>query len=75
MDRATIQTHLDGWIAAQEAIQTGQSYSIGDQTVTAADAAVVMDWISYWQRELVEWDARAAGSRAPAGASVATFIR
>jgi len=37
----TAQTMLDLWITAGQAVSRGQTYTIGSQTVTRADAATV----------------------------------
>ena len=65
MDVATAQTHLDAWLAADLAISRGQSYAIGDRTLTRVDAAHVKERISYWQGIINKLNAEAAGNKAP----------
>lgn len=50
MDLQTAQQHLDDWLAADRAISTGQSYSIGGRSLTRADAETILNRITYWQR-------------------------
>lgn len=44
--------HLDAWIAAELALSTGQSYTIGKRSLTRVDLAKVMQQIKYWQHQL-----------------------
>lgn len=46
------QKQLDGWLSAQEALASAQSYSIAGRTFTSADINTIMRMISFWQREL-----------------------
>jgi hypothetical protein len=50
MDLQTAQKHLDDWLAADRAISTGQSYSVGGRSLTRADAETILSRITYWQR-------------------------
>jgi hypothetical protein len=50
MDLQTAQQHLEDWLAADRAISTGQSYSIGGRSLTRADAETILYRITYWQR-------------------------
>jgi hypothetical protein len=43
------QANLDLWLAADEAVSTGQSYSIKDRSLSRADAAEITRKIDYWQ--------------------------
>lgn len=43
------QAKLDLWLAADEAVSTGQSYSIKDRSLSRADAAEITRKIDYWQ--------------------------
>lgn len=61
----TAQTHLDAWLAADLAIATGKSYSIGDRTLTRQDAAEVRRQISYWQGVVNKLKAETAGNTSP----------
>lgn len=44
--QATAQLAL--WLAADEAVATGQSYSIKDRSLSRADAAEITRKIDYW---------------------------
>ena len=50
MDLATAQQHLDDWLAADRAVSTGQSYSIGGRSLSRADAQEILSRITYWNR-------------------------
>jgi hypothetical protein len=50
LDLATAQAHLDQWIAADLAVATGQSYTIGGRSLTRANAAEIRKNIDYWNR-------------------------
>lgn len=50
LDLATAQAHLDQWIAADLAVATGQSYTIGGRSLTRANAAEISKKIDYWNR-------------------------
>jgi len=50
LDLATAQAHLDQWIAADLAVATGQSYTIGGRSLTRANAAEIRRNIDYWNR-------------------------
>ena len=47
-----------GWIEAEKAIMTGQSYKIGNKTLTRADLRAVRESIKYWQDEVDRFDKR-----------------
>jgi uncharacterized protein DUF6148 len=44
----TAQAQLDLWIAADQAVASGQSYSIGGRSLTRANAAEITNKIDYW---------------------------
>lgn len=44
--------HLDAWVAAELALSTGQSYTIGKRSLTRVNLAEVMRQIKYWQHQL-----------------------
>lgn len=46
---AQAQAQLTLWIAADAAVATGQSYSIGGRSLSRADAAEIRKNITYWQ--------------------------
>lgn len=43
------QTQLDAWLAASAAVALNQSYSIGNRSLSRADAGDIMDQIKYWE--------------------------
>jgi hypothetical protein len=48
---------LARWVAADEAVATGQEYSIGGRSLTRADAKEIRENIDYWDdkcKELAE---------------------
>ena len=47
---ATAQEHLALWIAADEAVSKGQSYTIKDRTLTRVNASAIRKNIDYWQQ-------------------------
>lgn len=40
------------WMAADDAVATGQSYSISGRSLTRADAAIIGEKIEYWNRQV-----------------------
>lgn len=48
MDSATAQTHLDAWLAADLAVAQGQSYTIGNRSLTRADAETIRTQIQFY---------------------------
>lgn len=42
------------WLAAEEAIATGQSYQIDDRRLTRADLKAVREELEYWAARLAE---------------------
>ena len=52
MDLSTAQAHLDAWLAASLAVAKGQSYSIGERSLTRVDAETIQKQIDYWQRKV-----------------------
>ena len=53
--------HLDMWLAAEEALAQGQSYTIGNRTITRVNASEVSKNIELWADRLE----RARGSGSP----------
>ena len=62
MTSATAQAHLDAWIAADLAVSSGQSYSIGQRSLSRANVTEIRNQITYWQRVLDRLAAVAAGN-------------
>lgn len=44
----TAQSKLDLWMEADDAVNTGQSYSINNRSLTRADVAQIRENIKYW---------------------------
>ena len=70
---ADAQTALSAWVAADLAVATGQSYSIGNRTLTRADAGEITDKIAYWSRVEAQLQRSAAGENRN-GFSQAKFL-
>jgi hypothetical protein len=65
MDIVTAQTHLDAWLAADLALATAKSYTIGNRQLTRADVGEIRDQIAYWQNQVSNQTAIAAGISNP----------
>ena len=48
---------LNTWLAAEEAIATGQSYQMGTHMLTRANLTAVRNEIEYWAGKLAEAEA------------------
>lgn len=48
---------LNTWLAAEEAIATGQSYQLGTRMLTRANLSDVRSEIEYWAGKLAEAEA------------------
>lgn len=48
----TAQKHLDAWLAAELAVSTGQSYSIGGRSLTRASLSEIRQQIQFWRKEV-----------------------
>lgn len=46
------QKHLNAWKAAELALSTGQSYTIGKRQLTRVNLQQVMEQIRYWQKQV-----------------------
>lgn len=57
---AQAQAQLDAWLAASIAVARNQSYTIGDRTLTRANAKEIQSMITYWE-------ARVNKASAPSG--------
>ena len=51
------QQKLETWLAAEEAIATGQRYQIGTRMLTRADLKEVREEMEYWACKLAEAEA------------------
>lgn len=52
---------LDGWLTVEQALMSGQAYTLPEVSVTRVDARTVQQRITYWQRVVDTLTARAAG--------------
>ena len=50
---AQAQSQLSSWLAADTAVAAGQSYSIGDRSLTRADADKITKKIDYWNKQVM----------------------
>lgn len=49
---AQAQTQLDLWIAADTAVSKGQSYNIGNRSLSRVDAEEITNKITWWQNQI-----------------------
>lgn len=47
------QAKLDLWMAADDAVASGQSYSISGRSLTRANSSEIRNNIEYWERRLM----------------------
>ena len=52
LTQAQAETNLTAWVAASEAVAVNQSYTIGDRTLTRANAQHIMAMIRFWDSEV-----------------------
>lgn len=55
--KALCEKKLNTWLAAEEAIATGQRYQIGTRMLTRADLEAVRKEMEYWAAKLAEAEA------------------
>ena len=58
---AIAEAQLVIWLAASEAVATGQSYSIKDRSLTRANAAEIREQIKFWDGLVKSISASASG--------------
>ena len=46
------EAQLTSWLAADTAVATGQSYSIGGRSLTRANAKEIRDNITFWDKHV-----------------------
>ena len=62
--KSLCEKKLEVWLAAEEAVATGQKYQIGTRMLTRADLAEVRKEMEYWAQKLQEAEAEEkAGGR------------
>lgn len=63
--QADAQARLQLWLDAEEAVSSGQSYSIGDRSLSRANLSEITDRITYWQRQVDAFRAKGLGAKSP----------
>lgn len=51
---AVAQAQLELWIEASQLVSRGQSYTIGNRSLTRADLSDILDMIEFWEDEVAE---------------------
>lgn len=54
----TAKEMLQGWIMAEQAVQTGQEYRMGTRLLRRADLRAIRESIRYWQGEVDKLEGR-----------------
>ena len=49
---AQAEAQLTAWIAASTAVAGNQSYSIGNRSLTRADASEILEMIQFWETKV-----------------------
>lgn len=62
MTRAQIQEMVDLYIGAEKAVLTGQSYSIGNRSLTRSNLTEIRNARSDWENRLANFDLRSRGA-------------
>jgi hypothetical protein len=57
------EVHLKAWQAADLAVSTGQSYSLGSRSLTRANIADIRQQIAYWEKKVLELQTGRRGAR------------
>lgn len=70
---AQAQEHLDAWTAADLALASAGSYTIGNRQLTRVNAQEVRNHITYWQRAVRTLTASESGQVNEGGFRVATW--
>ena len=71
MNTAQIQEMIDLYVEAEKAILTGQSYSIGNRSLTRANLTEIRNARSEWEQRLVNLTIKTRGGNP--NYSVSTF--
>lgn len=50
--QAQAEAKLTTWLAAEDKVAEGQSYSIGDRALTRADLKEIRETITYWDNKV-----------------------
>lgn len=57
----TAQQQLEIWIKAEQKVARGQSYQIGNRSLTRADLGQIADRIEYWSNKVTELSKKKLG--------------
>jgi hypothetical protein len=49
---AQAEAKLTKWLAADDAVASGQSFAMGDKTLTLANSAEIRENIDYWEAKV-----------------------
>ena len=58
---AQAEAKLTLWLAADDAVATGQSYTIGSRSLTRADSSLIQERIEYWNSKVIELSENESG--------------
>lgn len=61
LEHAKHMVHI--WLAAEEAVSTGQSYKIGTRSLTRANLSEIADRITYWENRVAAIENGSRGRR------------
>jgi hypothetical protein len=65
MTKTEAEEQLAAWQAASLAVSKGQSYSIGNRSLSRVDVSEIRNMITYWQRVVNSLTATGSGSTQP----------
>lgn len=60
---AQAEAKLSTWMAAMDAVATGQEYSIGTRSLKRVDAAEIREQVEYWDGKVKELSRGTTGMR------------
>jgi hypothetical protein len=63
--QADAQARLQLWLDADEAVSKGQSYAIGDRSLSRAQTDEIRANITFWQRQVQAFRAAGLGAGSP----------
>ena len=58
MNLETARTMLKGWLAAEQAVMSGQEYKMGTQMLRRADLDMIAQRVKYWSAEVAKYEGR-----------------
>lgn len=53
--------HLEQWLLAEEKVSKGQSYTIGNRTLTRANLTEIQNAIELWSKRLQDAESNSSG--------------